>query len=159
MEYVLFSSATTQSVAAVTNSIAVLYKVPEVCRTMEYRIIENHPWIFVNSFWDGPVIMCNISVETTSIDHVGEYEVTFEAKLTNYADVTPLEATFLVKIINPCVNTTLNLSTALQPVTITSLSGVSNTQSFSPATDSVSSTAFKPGLCGNIIFSIVEVQY
>ena len=85
MEYVVFASATTQSVAAVTNSIAVLYKVPEVCGTMEYRIIENYPWIFVNSFWNGPVIMCNISVETSSIDHVGEYSVTFEAKLTNYA--------------------------------------------------------------------------
>ena len=121
---------------------------------MEYRIVETYPWVIV-SFVNGAG---TISVQTTSIAHVGEHSVTFEAKLTNYAELTPLSATFLVRITNPCANTTLNLSTTLLPVTITSLSGVSNTQSFLPATDSASSTASIPGLCGNKIYSIVEAQ-
>jgi len=100
MEYVLFASATTQSVMA-ENTIAVFYKVPELCGPMEYRIVETYEWIYVESFYYGPVITANIIVQTSSIDHVGEYEVTFEARLTYYADVTPLEATFSVKITNP----------------------------------------------------------
>ena len=71
-----------------------------------------------------------ISVQTTSLAHVGLHSVTFEAKLTNYEEVAPLLATFSVNIINPCLATTLSLPTTLAPVTITPHSGVSNTQSF-----------------------------
>lgn len=96
MEYVVFASATTQSFNAVTNSISVLFKVPEVCGYTEYRIVEPYPWVFV-SFGDGTG---TIFVQTSSIDHVGEYSVTFEAKLSYYAQVTPLTANFLVRITN-----------------------------------------------------------
>ncbi len=53
---------------------------------MEYRIIEPHLWVIV-SFVNG---IGAISVQTTSLAHVGEHSVTFEAKLTNYAEVAPL---------------------------------------------------------------------
>ena len=93
---------------------------------MEYRIVEPYPWVIV-SFVNG---IGAISVQTTSIAHVGEYSATFEAKLTNYAEVTPLLDAFLVKITNPCLTTTLILPTTLVPVTISSLSGVSNNKTF-----------------------------
>ena len=99
-----------------------------------------------------------ISVQTTSLAHVGLHSVTFEAKLTNYAEVTPLLATFSVNIINPCLTTILSLPTNLASVTITSLSGIGDTQNFLPATDSASSMASIPELCGNRIYSIVEAQ-
>jgi hypothetical protein len=99
-----------------------------------------------------------ISVQTTSLAHVGLHSVTFEAKLTNYAEVTPLLATFSVNITNPCLTTILSLPTTLAPITITSLSGIGDTQNFLPATDSASTTASIPGLCGSRIYSIVESQ-
>ena len=109
MDYVVAASTTTQSFDAVTNSKSVLTEIPDLCGPIEYRIVQNFPWVIV-SFVNG---IGALSVQTTSLAHVGEHLVTFEAKLTNYEEVTPLSATFSVRIINPCITTTLSLPTTL----------------------------------------------
>ena len=54
---------------------------------------------------------------------IGTYTATLEAKLTNYAGVTPAQVALEVTLVNPCLTTTLALPTVLVATSITSLSG------------------------------------
>ncbi len=97
-------------------------------------------------------------MQTNLTSDAGVHSATFRAKLTNYSSfVANVEIGFQITITNsnPCLTTTLTLPTTLTAVTITSLSGVSNSQTFAPATDTAA-TSTVPGLCGNRIYSIVE---
>ena len=67
-----------------------------------------------------------------------------------------LQITITASTASPCLTTTLSLPTTLTSVTITSLSGVSNSQTFKPATDTAAATSSSLSLCGNRIYSIVE---
>jgi hypothetical protein len=62
----------------------------------------------------------------------------------------------MITVINPCLTTSLTLPTTLNNVVITAMSGVGDTQTFSPATDSRASTASLPGLCDVRVYTIVE---
>ena len=95
-------------------------------------------------------------MQTNLTSDAGVHSATFRAKLTNYSSyVANVEIGFQITITNPCLTTTLTLPTALTAVTITSLSGVSSSQIFAPATDAAATSAVRD-LCGNRIYSIVE---
>ena len=60
----------------------------------------------------------------------------------------PVTPTFLATIVNPCLTTTLALPTTLVATSITSLSGLTSTQVFAPATDTAAISAAISDLCG-----------
>lgn len=77
--------------------------------------------------------------------------------MRDYVVVANVDIGFIITITNPCLSTTLNLPTTLTSATIISLSGTGNSQTFLPATDTAANSLV-PGLCGNRIYSIVEVS-
>jgi hypothetical protein len=62
-----------------------------------------------------------------------------------------------VTLVDPCVTTVLSLP-ALSTFTISAFDGIGFTQTFTPASDTASSTAAVPGLCGTVSYLIVETQ-
>ena len=96
-----------------------------------------------------------ISVQSNLITDAGDHNVTFKAKMRDFSNVAHVDIGFKITITNPCLTTVLTLPTTLASVTITSLSGTGNSQTFLPATDTAA-TSLIPGLCGNRIYSIVE---
>jgi hypothetical protein len=97
-----------------------------------------------------------ITVQTNSLSDVGTYTATLDVKLTNYSTVAHFKASFSITIGDPCLTTMLALPTTLLPVQIASLSGVQDTQTFMPATDTAASSAALPSLCGPRTYKIVE---
>ena len=87
---------------------------------------------------------------------IGTYTATLKAKLTNYTEVTPKTITFSVTLADPCLTTILALPTTLVATSITSLSGLTSTQVFAPATDTAATSAAVSDFCGPRVYYIVE---
>ena len=149
MSYVIAAAASTQTFALGTDSKSTLTAIASLCGPIEYSILQGFSFATVNASG-------TISVQTSLITDTGVHSATFNAKLTNYPAVANVQVGFTITITNPCLTTTLTLPTALVAATITSQSGVGNSQSFAPATDSAATTAAISGLCGNRLYSIVE---
>jgi hypothetical protein len=88
---------------------------------------------------------------------IGLHTVTLQAALTNYPTATPISVTFSVTLVDPCPTTVLSLP-ALSTFTISAFDGIGFTQTFTPASDSASTTAAVTGLCGPVTYSILEAQ-
>ena len=151
MSYFVAQPASSQTFALDgTNSKAALTSISSLCGPIEYSIVENYSFVTFDA------VNGKISVQTNLISDANVHSATFRAKLTNYSSyVANVEIGFQITITNPCLTTILTLPTTLTAVTITSLSGVSNSQTFAPATDTAATSAVR-GLCGNRIYSIVE---
>ena len=121
-----------------------------MCGPIEYLIDEGYSFASVDA------VNGVISVHSNLINDAGVRDATFKAKMRDYS-VAHVEIGFKITITNPCLTTVLTLPTTLTSVTITSLSGTSHSQAFLPATDTAA-TSIVPGLCGNRIYSIVEVS-
>jgi hypothetical protein len=150
MSYVVAQPASSQTFALDgTNSKAALTSISSLCGPIEYSIKEGYSFATIDA------VNGKILVQTDLTSDADVHSATFRAKLKNYPDVACVDIGFQITITDPCLTTTLTLPTTLTSVTITSRSGVSNSQNFSPATDTVA-TSTLPGLCGNRIYSIVE---
>ncbi len=95
-----------------------------MCGPIEYLIVEGYSFASINA------VNGIISVQTNLITDVDDHNATFRAKLTNYSDVAHVDIGFRIKITNPCLTTVLTLPTTLTSVTITSLSGTGDSQTF-----------------------------
>ena len=151
MSYVIAQTPSTQNFALGTDSKSDLTGVSSLCGLIEYLIVEGYSFASV----DG--VNGIISVQSNLISDTGVYNATFRAKMRDYPYMTNVDIGFKITITNPCLTTVLTLPTALTSVTITSLTGTSNSQTFLPATNTPT-TSLVPGLCGNRIYSIVEAS-
>ena len=151
MNYAVAAAATSQTFGLGTDSKSVLTGISGFCGPIEYSITQAYSFATIVISTSG-----TITVQTSQISDVGVHSATFDAKLTNYPAVAHVQIGFTITISNPCLSTTLTLPTTLTAVTITSLSGISSSQAFAPATDSAATTAAIPALCGNRVYSIVE---
>jgi hypothetical protein len=122
-----------------------------LCGPIEYSIVEGYSFASVDA------VNGIISVQSNNINDANDHNVTFRAKMRDYSLVAHVDIGFKITITNPCLTTVLTLPTTLTSVTITSLSGTGNSQTFLPATD-IAATSLIPGLCGNRIYSIVEAS-
>ena len=93
-----------------------------MCGPIEYTIVEAYSFVSIASAADPGTI----SVQSSLLSDANTYTATFQAKLTNYPLVAPVEITFTITLVDPCLTTSLSLSTTLTAVTITSLSGTGN---------------------------------
>jgi len=152
MNYVIAQAASTQNFVLGTDSKSALSGVSSLCGPIEYSVI-----VPGYSFTSVDAVNGVISVQSNLINDAGVHNATFKAKMTNYALVAHVDIGFEITITNPCLTTVLTLPTTITSVTITSLSGTSQSRAFSPATDTAA-TPVVPGLCGNRIYSIVEVS-
>jgi hypothetical protein len=150
MSYVVAQPAISQTFALDgTNSKAFLTSISSLCGPIEYSIVEGYLFATLDA------VNGKISVQTNLISDTNIHSATFRAKLKNYLNVANVDIGFQITITNPCSTTTLTLPTTLTAVTITSLSGVSSSQTFAPAIDTAATSAVRD-LCGNRIYSIVE---
>ena len=122
-----------------------------MCGPIEYLIVEGYSFASVDA------VNGIISVQSNLINDAGNHDATFRAKMRDYPLVACVDIGFKITITNPCLSTVLTLPTTLTSVTITSLSGTGNSQTFLPATNTPT-TSLVPGLCGNRIYSIVEAS-
>jgi hypothetical protein len=152
MNYVISQTASTQNFALGTDSKSALTGVSSLCGPIEYLIV-----VPGYSFASVDAVNGIISVQSNLINDAGNHDATFRAKMRDYSLLAHVDIGFKITITNPCLTTVLNLPTSLTSVTITSLSGTSNSQTFLPATNTPT-TSLVPGLCGNRIYSIVEAS-
>ena len=150
MSYIVAQAASSQTFALDgTNSKAALTSISSLCGPIEYSIVEGYSFVTVDA------VNGKILVQTNLTSNAAVHSANFRAKLKNYPDVASVDIGFQITITNPCLTTTLTLPTTLTAVTITSLSGVSSSQTFAPAIDTAATSAVRD-LCGNRIYSIVE---
>ena len=82
------------------------------------------------------------------------------AKLSSYPTVASVTVGFSITITNPCLTTYLYGGSVLDDMVVTLQSGLEGMQSqyLSPVYDSAGTTANKPSLCGNKVYTIVEPE-
>ena len=108
-----------------------MLSIPTYCGPLTYSIVEAYSFSSLITTGDPG----QISIYTILISDVQVYTATFSAKLANYAAVAAATTSFTITIVNPCLGTVLSLPTTLNAVTITSRSGLGDTQTFLPASD------------------------
>lgn len=151
MTYGVTRVASTKSFTSI-DSKSVLTGNTQLCGPIKLTIVEAYSFATVTSGTSSGTI----SVQTNDFGLINSYTVTIEAELENYPTIAHVQVAFTLNIVHPCSITTLTLPTTLQAVSITSLSGISNSQLFLPATDPESIANSTKDLCGNRIYTIID---
>ena len=127
---------------------------PLLCGPLVYAIPEAYSFATITT----SATQGTITVSTSSKLDCGAHQATLEVSLQNYPLVVHAKIQFTITITDPCLTTTLTLPTTLQAVSITSMTGVGNTQTFKPATDPVTTFLANLGFCGNRVYTILEAS-
>ena len=152
MTHIVTQAPATQNFSLGVDSKSVQTGVPNLCGPIEYSIVEAYTFATITYTSETGTI----SIASDKMSDIGVKMATFQAKLTNYPNVAPVQVTFTINLIDPCLSTVLTLPTTLTDVTIGSMSGVQESQLFAPATDSAATSAGVVDLCGPRAYSIVE---